>query len=171
MPTCHQQKNSRRHINTFCESDKNKNRCQNNDGKTASQEQFIDQIDSKWRWILRNKKNNNKNKKSFIGFKSVAYLSSIKTRFNRSVARTVLFFASYFYTFTGLRMQCIRLFSVFFGTARCATDSLQLYAIRKMYIAEHQISLKLSEWKRHLIEWIRQNNKKYKQKSQKRKKM
>lgn len=49
-------KNSRRHINTFCESDKNKNRCQNNDGKTASQEQFIDQIDSKWRWILRNKK-------------------------------------------------------------------------------------------------------------------
>lgn len=31
----------------FCESDKNKNRCQNNDGKTASQEQFIDQIDSK----------------------------------------------------------------------------------------------------------------------------
>lgn len=90
-------------------------------------------------------KKNNKNKKSFIGFKSVAYLSSIKTRFNRSVARTVLFFASYFYTFTGLRMQCIRLFSVFFGTARCATDSLQLYAIRKMYIAEHQISLKLSE--------------------------
>lgn len=37
-------------------------------------------------------KKNNKNKKSFIGFKSVAYLSSIKTRFNRSVARTVLFF-------------------------------------------------------------------------------
>lgn len=115
-------------------------------------------------------KKNNKNKKSFIGFKSVAYLSSIKTRFNRSVARTVLFFASYFYTFTGLRMQCIRLFSVFFGTARCATDSLQLYAIRKMYIAEHQISLKLSEWKRHLIEWIRQNNKKYKQKPKKKSK-
>lgn len=41
-------------------------------------------------------KKNNKNKKSFIGFKSVAYLSSIKTRFNRSVARTVLFFCFLF---------------------------------------------------------------------------
>lgn len=112
-------KNSRRHINTFCESDKNKNRCQNNDGKTTSQERFIDQIDSKWRWILRNKENNN-NKKSFIGFKSVAYLSSIKTRFNRSVARTVLFFASHFYTFTGLRMQCIRSFRFFFLAQRDA---------------------------------------------------
>lgn len=60
--------------------------------------------------------------------------------------------------------------SFFFGTARCATDSLQLYAIRKMYIAEYQISLKLSEWKRHLIEWIRQNNKKYKQKQKKKSK-
>lgn len=166
MPTCHQKKNSRRHINTFCESDKNKNRCQNNDGKTTSQEQFIDQIDSKWRWILRNKENN-KNKKSFIGFKSVAYLSSIKTRFNRSVARTVLFFCFSFlhiYWFTNAMHSFI---SFFFGTARCATDSLQLYAIRKMYIAEYQISLKLSEWKRHLIEWIRQNNKKYKQKPKK----
>lgn len=41
---------------------------------------------------------NNKNKKSFIGFKSVAYLSSIKTRFNRGVARTVLFFLLLIFT-------------------------------------------------------------------------